>query len=197
MSSPLKQNTTTIQNLIDTINSLPDAGVNLPELSNPAAPEELFANKELIDSNGNVVTGTFTIDSELSTQDSLISQIQSVVNELPEAGSGGGNLNTCTIHVSAESPLQGGGYIAVTQWVDGNIVPSVYGWFTNTSSTIENVVCGSAITACEVVDCVGSAHLSDNMTFLECDGYLITDLNIFVAITAPTEPNAVGEIRFQ
>lgn len=112
-------------------------------------------------------------------------------------GSGGGNLNTCTIHVSATSPSQeGGGYIAVTQWVDGNIVPSVYGWYPNTSSTIENVVCGSVITAREIVDCIGGAYLSDNMTFLEYDGVGVFDPNIFMAIIAPTEPDVVGEIRF-
>lgn len=41
--------------------------------------------------NGSKVTGTFTIDEELETQDDLIAQISSVVNSLPEAGSGGGS----------------------------------------------------------------------------------------------------------
>ena len=38
-----------------------------------------MANKELIDSEGNKVTGTFTIDTELSTQDNLITQIQTAL----------------------------------------------------------------------------------------------------------------------
>lgn len=85
MSSPLKQNTTTIQELLNTINSLPDAGTDLPELSNEGSAAELFAGKELIDGNGEKVTGTFTIDNELSTQDNLISQIQTALQNKASA----------------------------------------------------------------------------------------------------------------
>lgn len=60
------------------------SGTQLPTLSNSGASGDLAYGKQLIDADGNVVTGTFTIDSELSTQDGLISQIQSVVSELPE-----------------------------------------------------------------------------------------------------------------
>lgn len=51
----------------------------LPELTNEGTAADLMANKELIDGEGNKVTGTFTIDSELTTQDSLISQIQTAL----------------------------------------------------------------------------------------------------------------------
>lgn len=48
--------------------------------------------------NGSKVTGTFSIDSELSIQDSLIAQISSVADSLPDAGSGGNeNVATCTV----------------------------------------------------------------------------------------------------
>lgn len=57
MSSPLKQNTTTIQNLLNTINSLPDAGTDLPELSNEGSASDLLSGKQLIDGEGKVVTG--------------------------------------------------------------------------------------------------------------------------------------------
>lgn len=93
MSSPIKQNTEILQNLLNTINNLPEAGgVDLPELTNPASPSEVFKNKEVIDSEGNKVTGTFTIDNELSTQDTLISQIQAALENkaaMPDAGGGG------------------------------------------------------------------------------------------------------------
>lgn len=80
MSSPLKQNTATIQELLNTINSLPDAGgVELPELTNEGTAADLLVGKELVDGDGNKVTGTFTIDSELTTQDNLISQIQTAL----------------------------------------------------------------------------------------------------------------------
>lgn len=58
MSSPLKQNTATIQELLNTINSLPEAGTDLPELSNEGSASDLLSGKQLIDSDGNIVTGT-------------------------------------------------------------------------------------------------------------------------------------------
>ncbi len=80
MSSPLKQNTTTIQELLNTINSLPEAGgVELPALTNEGSASDLLSGKELIDGDGNIVTGSFTIDNELTTQDNLITQIQTAL----------------------------------------------------------------------------------------------------------------------
>lgn len=55
--------------------------------------------------NGSKVTGTFSIDSELSAQDNLIAQIQAVVDNLPEAGGsgGGGSIETCTVTIRKET----------------------------------------------------------------------------------------------
>ena len=61
MNSPLKTNTETIQELLDKINSLPEAGsdgVELPELTNEGSASDLLSGKELIDQDGNIVTGT-------------------------------------------------------------------------------------------------------------------------------------------
>ena len=79
--STIKNNTTELQNILNTINNLPEAGNGsvLPELTNEGVASDLMANKELIDSEGNKVTGTFTIDTELSTQDNLITQIQTAL----------------------------------------------------------------------------------------------------------------------
>lgn len=68
MSSPLKQNTEKIQNLLNTINSLPDAGsgIELPELSTPASASDILASKEAIDSNGNKITGTIATKTSSS-----------------------------------------------------------------------------------------------------------------------------------
>ena len=52
------------------------AGVELPELSNPAEVTEVFSGAEYIDNNGLKRTGTFTIQNELTQQDDLIAQIQ-------------------------------------------------------------------------------------------------------------------------
>lgn len=55
-------------------------GVDIPELTNPAESSEVFSGTEYIDAEGNKQTGTFSIDEELSTQDDLIAQIQSVLD---------------------------------------------------------------------------------------------------------------------
>jgi hypothetical protein len=86
----LNSNNLDLQSLIDQANALPDAGgIDLPELTNEGSASDLMLNKELIDSNGNKVTGTFTIDSELSEQDDLIAQIASALEGKAVGGSGG------------------------------------------------------------------------------------------------------------
>ena len=126
MSSPLRQNTTTIQNLLNTINSLPEAGgVELPELSNEGSAAELFAGKELIDGNGEKVTGTFTIDSELSTQDSLITQIQTALQNKASASEPVLQTKTATPTTSAQNITPDSGYDGLSK-VTVNAIPSTY-----------------------------------------------------------------------
>ena len=61
-NSKLQTNNTTIQELIDLANSLPeaggDAGGNLDTLDNPASAADLLSPKEMLDANGNKVVGT-------------------------------------------------------------------------------------------------------------------------------------------
>lgn len=67
-------------------------GVELPELSNPAAANEIFLGEEVIDGEGNKMTGTFTIEGEISELNTLISQLKNTVDGLPDAGSRMPNL---------------------------------------------------------------------------------------------------------
>ena len=91
----IKQNITSLQNLLEQVNSLPEAGgVELPPLVNEGSAADLMFGKELIDTSGSKVTGTFSLDTELNAQNSLISQIQTAVDGLPEAG--GGSIETVT-----------------------------------------------------------------------------------------------------
>lgn len=92
--SLLDSNNTDLQAILATINALPEAGsggVELPELTTPAVASEVFSGKEYIDETGVKQTGTFTIDEELNTQTDLIAQLKTAANELPDAGSGGGD----------------------------------------------------------------------------------------------------------
>jgi hypothetical protein len=103
------------------------SGVELPELTNEGTAADLFSGKELIDGDGNKVTGTFTIDSELSMQDNLIAQIQSVVNNLPDAGSSEPNLQTKTVtpSTSSQSVTPDSGYDGLSR-VTVNAIPGSY-----------------------------------------------------------------------
>lgn len=55
-------------------------GVELPTLTTPAAESEVFASKEYIDQTGAKKTGTFTIESELSEQDDLLTTLEEILN---------------------------------------------------------------------------------------------------------------------
>lgn len=56
--SQLTTNTLTIDELITMANNLPDAGTDLPELTNEGTAADLLSGKELINSKGEKITGT-------------------------------------------------------------------------------------------------------------------------------------------
>lgn len=61
------------------VKSIPTGGVELPTLENPVTEAEVFLGKEYIDGNGQMATGSFTIDNELTEQDDLILQISNAL----------------------------------------------------------------------------------------------------------------------
>lgn len=103
--------------------------------------------------NGSKVTGTFSINSELATQDDLIAQLSAAVNSLPDAGSGGSGgaeLKTCTLTITTDSFMEVYG-VCATMFVNGT-VSSVsfacdYGNIEAlvTPYVIENVLVNSAV----------------------------------------------------
>lgn len=152
-----------------------EGGVSLPELENEGSASDLLSGKELIDDEGNVVTGTFTIDNELEVQDDLIAQIQialegkagggsggedltAVLNQQAEiitqletalenatVGGGGGSVETCTVAVSIDSNFQM--YeIYYTSVVDGKLT-ALYEPIGRSGCTVtlNNVAVGSAL----------------------------------------------------
>lgn len=66
--SQIKTNTTDLQAILDLVNALPEAGggIQLPTLTNPGSASDLAVGKELLDENGEVVTGTLPI-SDITT----------------------------------------------------------------------------------------------------------------------------------
>ena len=91
MSSPLQNNITNLQELLAQVNSLPEAGgVELPELSNEGVADDLVSGKELIDSSGNVITGTMPNNGAISsTMDGI--NIKSVT--VPAGYTSGGTVS--------------------------------------------------------------------------------------------------------
>ena len=67
-----------LQEAVENISNSEPA-IKIPALTNPAIAEELFENKQLIDGEGNIVTGEFTIDEELTSQTRLINQMFEVI----------------------------------------------------------------------------------------------------------------------
>lgn len=100
----IKDNTTSLQELLSIANNLP-VNTSLPELTNEGTESDLMSGKELIGSDGKtVVTGTFSIDDELSTQEDLISEQSAKIAELAQIlngkATGGVSIETCTVDIS-------------------------------------------------------------------------------------------------
>lgn len=132
----IKQNITSLQNLLEQVNALPNAGsggVDLPELTNEGIAEDLMLGKELINDEGNVVIGAFTIDSELTAQDDLIAQIQVAL----EGKTACGGIDTSDATATASDILSG-----KTAYVDGEKITG-----TITTKTASNLsVSGKTVT---------------------------------------------------
>ena len=109
--SQLQTNLTNLQEILDKVNALPDAGgVELPILTNEGIADDLVTGKELINGEGNIVTGTnpyakIATDTEVNTQADLITRIKNTVNSLPEVGSSGTQTSTAAVTVTIDGPI--------------------------------------------------------------------------------------------
>lgn len=114
----LQSNNTDLQAILNTINELPEAGIELPTLTNKGSASDLLSGKQLIDQGGNVITGTFSIDSELTTQDTLIAELQSVLDG--KAGGSESSFETVIGTVGASGPVIGDTVTGTVYYIDGN-----------------------------------------------------------------------------
>ena len=171
-NSELQNNNIDLQEILDTINALPEAGgVELPTLTAPASEAEVFEGYEYIDQEGAAKVGSFTIESELSTQNDLIAQIQSAVDSLPEGGNS--PIETCTVQIEQDAP--GLAYFIV-HYIDTNFVPQIlddYGSFEIPKNTIISIESWSSM----VDTPEGAAQLFYGMGFT---AYQITNNVTFI-----------------
>lgn len=63
-------------------------GVDLPTLTNEGTASDLMRGKQLISGSGSVVSGSFTLDTELSEQDSLIERLRTALQGKMAGGGG-------------------------------------------------------------------------------------------------------------
>jgi hypothetical protein len=107
-----------------TVAAIPDQYITTIDAT--ASADEIMSG-ETAYVNGSKVTGTFSIDNELSTQDDLISQIQAAVDSLPEAGGGELTLQnkTVTPTTSSQTITADSGYDGLDT-VTVNAIPSTY-----------------------------------------------------------------------
>lgn len=179
----IKNNTTQLQGLLAKINALPEAGTDLPELTNEGEAADLMLGKQLIDNEGKVVEGSFTIDNEINTQTDLVSQIQAALvgKSLPGEGGGASETDTCTIVVDVKKHPFAVDFGGLTSW--GSVLCETYEGEAfvykeivippqETLLTIPNVKCGSLIlfgtddqymTSVEVSSASGTGALSYNI----------------------------------
>lgn len=112
-----------------------------------ATAAEIFKNKTAY-VDGEKVTGTFTIEEEVTTQTSLISQIDSA---LAGKAAAGGSINpddigTCTVVINPDTTYAI--LVSCTIIENGVLSPSLYQ--SATTITLNNVLCNSAITIASV-----------------------------------------------
>ena len=86
-----------LQEVLQSLQNKAAGSITLPNLTSPAQDSEIFLGKEVIDQSGKIQTGTFTIADELASQETLIAQLQNMVDELLKAG---GEQTTPVIHIS-------------------------------------------------------------------------------------------------
>lgn len=76
------------------IRSIPQ-GVELPELDNPGSAADLMAGKQLIDADGNPVTGAFTVEDEVNTLAEKLAELNTIL----EGKVSGGGIKTCDVKI--------------------------------------------------------------------------------------------------
>ena len=91
VSVPSTANSDDLPGLIRSISQ----GVELPELDNPGSEADLMAGKQLIDADGNPVTGAFTVEEEVNTLAEKLAELNTIL----ESKVAGGGIKTCDVKI--------------------------------------------------------------------------------------------------
>ena len=118
-----------------TVAPIPDEYQDITEVT--ATAEDVMSGKKIVNSSG-IVTGAFTLDSELSAQDDLITQIQSAVDSFPQGGGGNASYDTCILQINNQS---GQPYALGYTSVENGKIVAKYSYTSASTSII--CLCGS------------------------------------------------------
>jgi hypothetical protein len=150
VSSPLQNNIVNLQNILNTINNLPDAGgIQFPTLTNEGTAADLVSGKQLIDGNGNIIIGTHVCESDNSDTERVPVLNANYPEDLPNVTAGG----SATFNVFIDQ--SGNPAVYSYQWyVNGSAVTGA----TQSSYTRNNVAAGTYTVYCVVTNDAGSVQ---------------------------------------
>lgn len=149
--SNLNNNTTQLEALLAKVNALPEAG-GTDTSDTTATADEIFAGETAYTADGKV-TGTFTIEEELTEQNDLISQIATLVATKANPQGSTEDLNSviteletkvATLNTELEGKASGGGATTVSVTVQNGTNNNVYYW--DSSQQIQTVGAGTTET---------------------------------------------------
>ena len=214
MSSPLQNNITKLQDLLEAVNALPEAGgVELPKLSNEGATSDLLINKELINQEGNIVIGTMPDNGAIS---STIDGINTKSINIPSGYTSGGTVSLtddidnevdtqADLIAQIQSALEWKGgnggiktctvtlssfteiyHVSYTAFEDNKIVAKCIN-AKGTTHTLNNVVCESAISFFNNYQFNGFTHSHDSSFIAHMAFHIYT-------LKAPSEANVNATI---
>lgn len=99
----LQSNNIDLQNILDAVNELPEAGTDLPGLTNPGTAADLLAGKETIDGDGNKLTGTMPTVEQAAPSISVSSSGLITASAEQSAGYTAGGTKSATLQLSTQA----------------------------------------------------------------------------------------------
>ena len=101
----LQSNNLTLQEILNTVNALPEAGVQLPALENEGAAADILSGKQFINQEGEIVEGTMPNNGAISQ---TIDGINTTSVTIPSGYTQGGSVsldNTISNEVTTQTDL--------------------------------------------------------------------------------------------